>query len=521
MTSPGRQTADSNQTGKVWLVGAGPGDPGLITIRGAQLLAEADLVLHDGLVNPLVLKLARGQLERTARIRRDGQAIVPQAEINERLIQEARMGKRVVRLKGGDPYVFGRGSEEAAALHAAGIPFEVIPGITAAAAAAVYAGISCTHRDLASAVALITAHEDSTRDASRLDFGALARFPGTLVFYMALSRLQFVCSELVHHGLAATTPAAVVSHASLPSQQVVTGTLADIHPLVVAAGLRPPSLLIIGECVQQRSQLNWFEQLPLFGLTIGIARPEDQSHDAAELVTRLGGEPVVMPLIEIQPVDEQFSVIIRQTIERLHDFQWLIWTSANGVAEFFRHLRLAGLDARALAPLKLACVGDSTARKLAEFSLNADLVPPHFNAESLAAELIRLGPGQRMLWAKASRARDTLPTLLENSGITLQQLVVYENRDVSSLAAENIQQLREGRIHWITLTSPAAARRLAELLERAQLEPASITARIASISPLTSKAARNMNLPVHAEAQAPDWAQLLNSIAAAHAARHS
>lgn len=521
MTSPGHHSADSQQTGKVWLVGAGPGDPGLITVRAAQLLAEADLVLHDGLVNPLLLKLARGQLERTARIRRDGQAIVPQIEINNRLIHEARMGKRVVRLKGGDPYVFGRGSEEAAALHAAGIPFEVVPGITASAAAAVYAGISCTHRDLASAVALITAHEDSTRDASRLDFSALARFPGTLVFYMALSRLQFVCTELVQHGLAADTPAAVVSHASLPSQRVVTGTLADMHSQVTAAGLRPPSLLIIGECVQQRPQLNWFEQLPLFGLTIGIARPEDQSHDAAELVTRLGGAPVVMPLIEIRPVDEQLSAIIRQTIERLHDFQWLIWTSANGVTEFFRHLRLSGRDVRALASLKLACVGDSTARKLSEFSLNADLVPPQFNAESLAAELVRRAPGQKMLWAKASRARDTLPSLLENAGIPLQQLVVYENRDVASLAGETLQQLRDHALHWITLTSPAAARRLAELLEHAQLEPSRITARIACISPLTSKAARSVHLPVHAEAQTADWAQLLHAIAAANAAHHT
>ena len=521
MNNPGLQPAAPTSTGKVWLVGAGPGDPGLITVRAAQLLAEADLVLHDGLVNPLLLKLASGQLERTARIRRDGQSIVPQTEINDRLIHEARLGKRVVRLKGGDPYIFGRGSEEAAALHAANVPFEVVPGITAASAAAVYAGISCTHRDLASAVALITAHEDPTRDTSRLDFTALARFPGTLVFYMALSRLQFVCSELVRCGLAASTPAAVVSHASLPSQKVVTGTLADIHSHVLTAGLRPPSLLIVGDCVQQRSQLNWFEQLPLFGLTIGIARPEDQSHDAAELVTRLGGEPVVMPLIEIQPVDQHQAALIRHTIERLHDFQWLIWTSANGVTEFFRHLRLAGRDARALAALKLACVGDSTARKLAEFSLHADLVPPQFNAESLAHELIRLAPAQHMLWAKASRARDTLPNLLANAGVTLEQLVVYENRDVPSLATDTIQQLRDGSLHWITLTSPAAARRLAELLQHAQLEPASISARIASISPLTTTAARKANLPVHAEAHAPDWAQLLDSIATATATHHS
>ena len=198
--------------GKVWLVGAGPGDPGLITVRGAQVLAEANLVLYDGLVNPLLLKLAHGRCERTARIRRDGQSIVPQSDINQRLIQEARNGQWVVRLKGGDPYTFGRGSEEAAALQAAGIPFEVVPGITAATAAAIYAGFSYTHRDLASAVALITGHEDPTRSETRLDFQALARFPGTLVFYMALSRLPDVCSQLVAAGMPRETPAAVVCH---------------------------------------------------------------------------------------------------------------------------------------------------------------------------------------------------------------------------------------------------------------------------------------------------------------------
>ncbi len=504
--------------GKVWLVGAGPGDPGLITVRGAQLLAEADLVLYDGLVNPLLLRLAHGQCERTARIRRDGQSIVPQADINQRLIQEARNGKWVVRLKGGDPYIFGRGSEEAAALHEAGIPFEVVPGITAATAAAIYAGFSCTHRDLASAVALITGHEDPTRSETRLDFQALARFPGTLVFYMALSRLPDVCSQLAAAGLAPETPAAVVCHASLPTQQVIEGCLQDIAARLQQTSVRPPSLLIIGECVRQRSQLSWFEQLPLFGLSIGIARPEEQSGDAAEPVVRQGGEAVIMPLIEITPVDQLQAAHIRSTIERLSDFQWIIWTSGNGVSEFFYHLKQAGRDARALAGIQLACVGDSTARRLADFGLTADLIPPVFRAESLATELIRRRSGSApMLWARASRGRDVLPDLLHASGINLEQLVVYESRDIPALAPEVLERIRAGTLDWIALTSPAAARHVAELLSAAGIATDVLTTRFASISPLTSSAARTAGLQVHAEATAAEWPLLLEAIARTNA----
>jgi uroporphyrinogen III methyltransferase/synthase len=506
---PTEQTA----VGKVWLVGAGPGDPGLITVRGAQLLAHADLVLHDGLVNPLLLKLAKGPCERTARIRRSGQAIVPQELINARLIHEARLGKQVVRLKGGDPYVFGRGSEEAAALHNAGIPFEVVPGITAATAAAVYAGFSCTHRQLASAVALITAHEDPEREESRLDFNALARFPGTLVFYMALARLEAVCSQLIHAGMNPNTPAAVVSQASLPSQKVIQSTLQSLHAHVAAANLRPPSLLFVGDCVLQHSQLNWFEQLPLFGLAIAIARPEEQAADNAQLVTQLGGEPLLMPLLEIQPVNDSDAHHIRQTISQLQRFKWLIWTSANGVSEFFHHLKLAGHDARSLHGLKLACVGDATAQKLSQFGLTADLVPPQSNAESLATELIRVAPRQTMLWARASRARDVLPTLLQQAGIQLEQLIVYQSLDARTLPPDILERLRNHSIHWITLTSPAAARKLAELLHSANLDPHTLAAKIASISPITTAAAQIAGLHVHAEAPSPGWPQLLQAIA--------
>ncbi|MCP4173276.1 MAG: uroporphyrinogen-III C-methyltransferase, partial [Fuerstiella sp.] len=241
------------KTGKVFLVGAGPGDPGLLTLRGRDILACADLVLYDGLANPLLLRLTDCPCERTARTQVGSGRIVPQQEINERLIMEARSGKHVVRLKGGDPFIFGRGSEEVAALKNAGIPFEVIPGITAATAAGEYAGFSFTHRDIASAVAFVTGHEDPSREATRLDYKALASFPGTLVFYMGLGRVQDICTQLVREGKPGHTPAAVVCQASLPHQQVVTSTLAELPAAVAASGLRPPSLIVIGECVDLRS----------------------------------------------------------------------------------------------------------------------------------------------------------------------------------------------------------------------------------------------------------------------------
>ncbi len=507
----------SNTAGKVYLVGAGPGDPGLITVRGAACLAEADLVLYDGLVNPLLLRLTHSQCERTARARRDGSAIVAQSEINRRLIEEARAGKTVVRLKGGDPYIFGRGSEEAAALQEAGIPFEVVPGITAATAAGEYAGFSFTHREISSAVAFITGHEDPTRTATRLDYRSLATFPGTLVFYMGLSRLREICAQLQAAGMAANTPAAVVCRASLASQQVVEGTLSSLPALATDRQLKPPSLIVVGPCVTQRARLSWFEQLPLFGVSIGVTRPDEQSDDIADRIVRLGGEPVLMPLIEVCPVDESQSAVIAGTLDRLQDFDWLIFTSVNGVTEFFRHLFAAGLDARALHHVKIAVIGSSTAGRLSEFGLKADLEPAEFRAESLAAEMAEHVCGKSVLWLRASRGRDVLPTVLSAAGARFEQLLVYENRDVPSFNADVVQRLKSGTLDWIGLSSPSIARRFAELARAAGIVPETLKTKLASISPVTSAAARDCGLTIGAEASVFTWDGMIAAIRNAEA----
>lgn len=502
--------------GKVYLVGAGPGDPGLITVRAVECLRHADLVLYDGLVNPLLLRYASGLCERTARIRTDGQAVVPQQQINDRLITEARAGRTVVRLKGGDPCIFGRGSEEAEALYQAGIPYEIVPGITAATAAAEYAGFSLTHRDVSSAVAFVTGHENPQKEASRLDDAGLASFPGTLVFYMGLARLNDICQRLIRAGRDPQTPAAVVCHASLPSQRVVTGTLQSLPLAAASEALHPPSLIVVGSCVLQRQLPSWFEKLPLFGVSIGITRPTDQCYPTADQIVRLGGEPVLMPLIEIASVDQTAAAVVHATLRRLAEFQWLIFTSVNGVSEFIRHLWQAGLDARALRHAGIAAIGSSTAAALKTHLLRADLVPEQFRAESLAAAMAPYVAGKKCLWLRASRGRDVLPQLLVAAGAAIEELVVYENRDADCVAASAFQRMAQGQLHWVGLSSPSIARQFAAGLAANGIAPQALTSKLVTISPVTSAAASEAGLTVSAEAVEYTWDGMLQAIIRTH-----
>lgn len=508
-------------TGRVYLVGAGPGDPGLLTLRGAQLLAEADLVLYDGLVNPLLLRLARGRTERTARTRGDAANCVDQAEVNARLIAAARDGLRVVRLKGGDPFLFGRGGEEAAALAEAGVPFEVVPGVTAAVAAGEYAGISFTHRESSSAVAFITGHEDPRKASRSLDYAALARFPGTLVFYMGLHRLRSIAAELRAAGLDAQTPAAVVCRASLPVQRTVTATLGTIADAAERAGLPPPSVIVIGRCVEHREQIAWFERRPLFGQRIGITRPDEpfgrRPHRGLEQTIarclEFGAEPVLMPAIEVAPVADPAA--IDAALHRLEEFDWLVFTSANGVGAFFDRLWSSGGDGRRLAGVRLACIGPATAEALQDQRLRADLIPEAYRAEELADALAPHVAGRRVLWARANRGRDVLPTRLRAAGAAVEELVVYENRDVQEWPAEVQTQLRQGALDWIGLSSPSIAVSVARRLASLRLPPETRRPRLAAISPVTAEAAVAAGLSIDAVAEAYTWDGLLAAITAA------
>ena len=501
-----------SSVGKVYLVGGGPGDPGLLTLKGAECLRRADLILYDGLVNPMLLRHGHAAVERTCRAEGPLGRHIPQGEINRRLVEAAQAGKTVVRLKGGDPFIFGRGSEEAAALAAAGIPFEVVPGITAATAAAVYTGISLTHRDHASAVAFITGHEDPSKPATALDYNSLAHFPGTLVFYMGLHRLESISSALIAAGKPSHTPVCVVCRATQPLQKTVTGTLEDIAKLATNAGLHPPSLVIVGDCVTVREQARWFEDRPLFGQVIGITRPEEQADDAALKAYELGALPVMLPMIEIAPPDDWSAV--DAALPRLHEFDWIVFTSANGVRGLLNRLWQTGGDVRSLAKAKLACIGPATAAVLEEFSLRADLVPSEYRAEGLAAALKPHVSGRRVLWARASRGRDVLPTELIAAGASLEQLVVYQNRDVTEFPQPELDRLERGELNWIGLSSPSIARALARLLTPTARAQLGVRTKLASISPVTTEAARSVGLTIAAEATEYTWDGLFQAMIA-------
>ncbi|MBX3448360.1 MAG: uroporphyrinogen-III C-methyltransferase [Planctomycetaceae bacterium] len=512
MTDDGHKPA-AGRLGKVYLVGAGPGDPGLITVRGRELLQLADLVLYDGLVNPQLLLHVHSRTERTCRVQSDTGKHLPQDEINARLIAAAKQGLTVVRLKGGDPFIFGRGTEEAAALAAEGIPFEVVPGITAATGAAVYAGISLTHRDFASAVAFVTGHESPGKSRLSLDYKALARFPGTLVFYMGLGHLEEIVTALIREGRSRDTPAAVVSRATTPAQQVVTAKLEELPNAVSRARLPAPSLVVIGECVTVREAINWFEQLPLFGKRIGVTRPSHQFLPIAEQIVRLGGEAIPMPMIEIGPPDDWEPV--DSAIDRLTDYDWVIFTSQNGVEGFLGRVWEQGRDARCFGGMRLAAIGEQTARSLERFGLKADLIPADANGEALAAAISLFVEGKRVVWPKANRGRDVLPKILAERGATVDEVVVYRNQDLASLPSQTQQRLVEGNIDWIAMSSPSIARNLTRLLPRESLEKIGTTIRLAAISPLTAEAAQEVGLPVAATASESTWDAMLAAIAEA------
>ncbi|MBI1348521.1 uroporphyrinogen-III C-methyltransferase [bacterium] len=508
-TSP----ASVSQPGKVYLVGAGPGDPGLITVRGRECLAEADLVLYDGLVNPLLLRHSHAKAQRTCRMEGPEGRRLDQAEINRQLVEAGLSGLTVVRLKGGDPFIFGRGTEEAAALAAAGIPFEVVPGITAATAAAVYTGISLTHRDHASAVAFVTGHEDPLKAESALDYAALARFPGTLVFYMGLHRLPTIAAKLMAEGKVSTTPTAVVSRATSPLQRTVIAPLECIAKVVAEAGLHAPSLVIVGDCVQVREVAHWFEDRPLFGKKIAITRPDDQADAAIDLAWRMGALPIPLPTIEISPPEDWSAV--DAALSRLGEYDWLIFTSVNGVAGLLDRLWDQGGDARKLGHCQIAAIGPGTAAALKTYGLRCDLMPDEFRAEALGAALSSHVATRRVLWARANRGRDVLPRELSAAGAHVDQVVVYQNQDVTAWPDEAVQQLEAGELDWIALSSPSIANQVAQLLPAAAHVHLGRKTRIAAISPVTAEAAKEAGLPVHAVATDYTWPGLLNAIARA------
>jgi uroporphyrinogen III methyltransferase/synthase len=487
---------EHKQRGRVYLVGAGPGDPRLLTLRGKECLEQAEVVLYDYLANPALLAHVREQAERVYVGRRGKGKYPPQEEITRLLIDRARRGKVVVRLKGGDPFVFGRGGEEAEALAGAGIDFEIVPGVTAAIAAPAYAGIPVTHRTLASTVTVVTGHEDPDKQATALDWRRLAGGDGTLVFLMGMKNLSTIVTRLVAEGRSPKTPVAIIRWGTKASQQTVVGTLATITEQAEAARMEPPTVIVVGEVVKMRAQLNWFERRPLFGKRVLMTRATDQMGEMAGLLAAYGAEPVEAPAIRIVPPDDWTPV--DRAIRTLGSYDWVIFTSVNGVARFMARLREQGLDARAFAGRRICCIGPRTAGELETHGLKADVVPAEFQAEGVVAALAAGDlKTARILIPRAEVARELLPDELRAMGARVDVVPVYKTVTPTEAVDEWRRQLADGRIHVATFTSSSTVRNCVQLLGGAEaarefLKPVAV----ACIGPITAKTAEEYGLAV-------------------------
>lgn len=499
----------SSPTGKVFLVGAGPGDPLLITRRGAQCLRDADVILYDYLVSPQLLVLARDGVERVCLGRHGHGRIWSQDEINIALVEHACAGRKVVRLKGGDPLIFARAAEELAALEAAGVAYEIVPGVTAAQGAASHAGIPLTHRDDASCVAFITGHESNDkRPPGELDYAALAKFPGTLVFYMGITTASKWTSSLIAGGKPPSTPAAIVRRCTLPDQQTVHTTLGKLAAVVEERKIRPPAVVIVGDVARQRDAASWFTTRPLFGQTVLVTRPEHQANELADMLRAEGANVLIQPVVEIADPHEWSAA--DAAIERLDEFDWIVFSSVNGVEKFLGRLFDRKLDMRRAGRAKLAAIGPATAAALADRHLHADLMPSEFRAEALAADLAPLARGKRVLLIRASRGRDVLAELLSQAGAVVEQAVVYESRDIESPDSEVRDALTAGRVDWTTVTSSAIARSLVAMFGETLRKT-----RLVAISPLTAETLAETGHPAALVAETYTSGGILAAILAA------
>lgn len=469
---------------KVYLIGAGPGDPGLLTLRGKQLLGQADVVIHDHLAAADLLHFARPDAEKIYVGKQAGLHALSQDGINRLLVRKAREGKTVVRLKGGDPYIFGRGGEEAEILHAAGIEFEEVPGISSTIAGPAYAGIPLTHRALASSVTIITGHEEAGRTTSVHNWKALAASASTLVFVMGMKNLPHICAKLVEAGLSPDTPAAVIHWATTPRQKTLTAALGDLAEKARLAGLKNPSIIVVGEVVRLHDSLAWFERRPLFGLGVVVTRAREQASAISGGLRELGAHVVEFPVIAIRPLADTGR--IDAAVADIGRYDWLVLTSANGVDIFFDRLQACGKDCRALSGLGVAAIGPATAAALQRHGIVADVVPDEYRAEAVAAAMVAAGvAGKRILLPRARIARDALPAALIAAGAEVDIIPIYETVAVAQDAEALLQEIADGAIRCITFGSSSTVRNFFACVDPQRLRQAG-GLRFACIGPVTA-----------------------------------
>ena len=482
--------------GKVYLVGAGPGDPELITLKGLECIKNADVIIYDYLASPSLLKHAREHAEIIYVGKKGGDHTLSQDRINALIAEKAQKGFTVTRLKGGDPFIFGRGGEEAEVLIDARIPFEIIPGVTSAIAAPAYAGIPLTHRKFTSTIAFVTGHEDPAKAESNIDWAALAKGIGTLVFLMGVKNLPHITDRLMHHGMSPDTPVALVRWGTTPKQTTVSGKLDTIVERTKAAGLKPPAIIVVGHVVKLREKMRWFETRPLMGQCIVVTRAREQASDLVKRLSDLGAECLECPTIKVSPPQDVKP--LDRAMENLSSYDWLIFTSVNGVNFFFERLFQKNKDVRALKDIHTAVIGPATEKRLFDFGLKSDIVPESYRAESVVKAFAGKDvTGRKILLPRAKEARPVLPLELKKMGAVVDEVTAYCTHAVKDNTDVLSARLKERSIDMITFTSSSTVKNFRALFPNEDLKDLMRGVIIASIGPVTADTARDLGFDVH------------------------
>lgn len=487
--------------GKVYLVGAGPGDARLITIKGKECIEKADAIVYDRLASPRLLRWAKPGAQKVYVGKLPDRHTMKQEEINRLLADLALEGKVVVRLKGGDPTIFGRVGEEAELLQQLGIPFEIVPGITSSISVPAYAGIPVTHRDLASSLSIITGHESPDKLDRMIQWDKVTNATGTLIFMMGVAKIGYISSQLIKHGRPAETPVALIRWGTRAEQDTLVGTLEDIEERVKAADFQPPAVIVVGEVVLQREKLKWAERMPLFGKRILVTRARSQASALVSRIEELGGEPYECPVIDtVMPSSAEALSGVRSALEKLDTYDWVFFTSVNGVDYFFRHLMACGKDIRALASARIVAVGPATCEALRERGIAAEVLKERFQAEGLIdAYGSQLAPGQRVLLPRGDKARRWLPEKLRELGLEVTEAMMYETVILHEDDEELMKMLLDGIVHAVTFTSSSTVTNLLKALENMGAErPVDLlqASAIFCIGPVTAKTAEEAGLHV-------------------------
>lgn len=481
------------KTGKVYLIGAGPGDPGLLTIKAKECIETADIVVYDYLASPYLLEYASRDAQIIYVGKKGGDHTLSQDGINQLLVDKAKEGNNVARLKGGDPFVFGRGGEEAQMLLSHGVSYEVIPGVTSAVAAPAYAGIPITHRDHTSFVSFITGHENPNKKDSSMQWDVFAKSNATLVFFMGVKNLPNITAKLIEHGKDKDTPVALVRWGTTTRQQTVTGTLETIVEVVKKAGLKSPASIVIGSVVSLRDELAWFDQRPLFGKKIVITRARAQASGMVAALNRLGAQCIEIPTIKINAPDDLSP--LKQSIENIKQYDWLVLTSVNGVKHFFDTLYDMGKDVRSLGHLKFACIGPVTKERLKDYGIISDILPKTYRAESVVDAFADVEiKGKKVLLPRAKKARTILPEELTRMGAVVDEVVAYETGLCDEGKDELVTLLKNNEIDAVTFTSSSTVSNFMSLLESEDAQQLLKNVVLASIGPITSDTVRSFDM---------------------------